>query len=295
MSLVESWPSTEMRSKERLTQTPSSRSAVSGSSAASVCTKQSIVANAGEIIPAPFACALSADGARRAARPRATAASRTRRSCGSPRANVSSPSGASSPRAARMPLMTLSTVERDADHAGRGDRDPVLGHAGRHRGGALHRARRPRARAGPWPRWRCRSWRRPRAARRAGSAPACTQHRRGEHARAGEARGAHRVRRRRRPAARGRSAPLGLRPQRHAGRAEAAGQPPARPRSRAPGGSTQRERRSSCGSSPSHSSSPNIRLRFWTACDAAPFQRLSIAAKTIMRPVRGSSCTEMRQ
>ena len=33
-----------MRSNERLTQTPSSRSAVSASSAASVCTKQSIVA-----------------------------------------------------------------------------------------------------------------------------------------------------------------------------------------------------------------------------------------------------------
>ena len=58
MSLVESCPSTEMRSKERLTQTPSSRSAVSGASAASVWTKQSIVANAGEIIPAPFACAV---------------------------------------------------------------------------------------------------------------------------------------------------------------------------------------------------------------------------------------------
>ena len=45
VSLVESWPSTEMRSKERLTQTPSSRSAVSGASAASVWTKHSIVAN----------------------------------------------------------------------------------------------------------------------------------------------------------------------------------------------------------------------------------------------------------
>ena len=58
VSLVESCPSTEMRSKERLTQTPSSRSAVSGASAASVWTKQSIVANAGEIIPAPLACAV---------------------------------------------------------------------------------------------------------------------------------------------------------------------------------------------------------------------------------------------
>ena len=37
VSLVESCPSTEMRSNERLTQTPSSRSAVSGVSPASVC------------------------------------------------------------------------------------------------------------------------------------------------------------------------------------------------------------------------------------------------------------------
>ena len=58
VSLVESWPSTEMRSKERFTHTPSSRSAVSGSSAASVWTKQSIVAKSGEIIPAPLACAV---------------------------------------------------------------------------------------------------------------------------------------------------------------------------------------------------------------------------------------------
>ena len=44
VSLVESWPSTEMRSNERLTHTPVSRSSVSGASAASVCTKQNMVA-----------------------------------------------------------------------------------------------------------------------------------------------------------------------------------------------------------------------------------------------------------
>ena len=59
VSFVDSWPSTEMRSNERLTQTPSSSSAVSGASAASVCTKQSIVANAGSIIPAPLHWPLS--------------------------------------------------------------------------------------------------------------------------------------------------------------------------------------------------------------------------------------------
>src|SRR3712207_8729275 len=48
-----------MRSNERFTHTPVSRSTVSGSSAASVSTKQNIVAKRGEIIPAPFACAAS--------------------------------------------------------------------------------------------------------------------------------------------------------------------------------------------------------------------------------------------
>ena len=58
-SLVDSWPSTEMRSKLRFTHTPVSRSTVSGSSAASVWTKQSMVANAGEIMPPPLACPAS--------------------------------------------------------------------------------------------------------------------------------------------------------------------------------------------------------------------------------------------
>src|SRR3954447_17843002 len=59
VSLVESCPSTDTRSNERATHTPSSRSAVSADSLASVWTKQSIVANDGEIIPAPLACAVS--------------------------------------------------------------------------------------------------------------------------------------------------------------------------------------------------------------------------------------------
>ena len=59
MSLVDSCPSTEMRPKLRWTVTPSSRSAVADSSAASVSTKHSSVAKRGEIIPAPLACAQS--------------------------------------------------------------------------------------------------------------------------------------------------------------------------------------------------------------------------------------------
>ena len=48
-------------------------------------------------------------------------------------------------------------------------------------------------------------------------------------------------------------------------------------------------------SSPSVSGRPNIRLRFCTACDAAPFHRLSITEKTMIRPVRGSANHEIRQ
>jgi hypothetical protein len=59
VSLVDSCPSTLTRSNERLTVTPSSRSQVSGDSAASLCTKHSSVAKPGEIIPAPLAWAVS--------------------------------------------------------------------------------------------------------------------------------------------------------------------------------------------------------------------------------------------
>ena len=70
MSLVESWPSTEMRSKARFTHTPVNRSAVSAVSAASVSTKQNMVANRGEIMPAALRLARKPNGARRAAPPR---------------------------------------------------------------------------------------------------------------------------------------------------------------------------------------------------------------------------------
>jgi len=55
----DSWPSTEIRSNERLTQTLNSNSHVCADIAASVCTKHSNVANPGEIIPAPFAWAVT--------------------------------------------------------------------------------------------------------------------------------------------------------------------------------------------------------------------------------------------
>src|SRR3954469_5419637 len=37
-----------------------------------------------------------------------------------------------------------------------------------------------------------------------------------------------------------------------------------------------------------------MRFRFWIACPAAPFQRLSIAANAIARPVRSSTATWIR-
>ena len=46
---------------------------------------------------------------------------------------------------------------------------------------------------------------------------------------------------------------------------------------------------------PAVSSRPNIRLRFCTACDAAPFHRLSITAKTNTLPVRSSRVAWIRQ
>ena len=137
MSLVESWPSTEMRSNERFTHTPSSRSAVSGASPASVWTKHSIVAKLGEIIPAPLACAVMRTVPLGSVT--STAARLGNRSVvriDSP--NASSPVSDSSPRAARMPLMIGSVGQRHADHAGRGDRDDLRVEPQRHRGGALH-------------------------------------------------------------------------------------------------------------------------------------------------------------
>ncbi len=59
-------------------------SAVSGASAASVCTKHSIVAKRGEIMPAPLHWALRPHRRPTAARPPGRRASRTRRSSGSP-------------------------------------------------------------------------------------------------------------------------------------------------------------------------------------------------------------------
>ena len=59
VSLVDNWPSTLIRSNDRFTVTPVRRSAVPADIAASVWTKQNVVAYRGEIIPAPLAWAVS--------------------------------------------------------------------------------------------------------------------------------------------------------------------------------------------------------------------------------------------
>src|SRR5581483_8966140 len=46
---------------------------------------------------------------------------------------------------------------------------------------------------------------------------------------------------------------------------------------------------------PSPSGRPNITLRFWTACEDVPFQRLSSDEKTSSLPVWESAAAKMRQ
>ena len=222
MSLVESWPSTEMRSNERFTHTPSSRSAVSGASAASVCTKHSIVAKAGEIIPAPLACALmrtvplgSVDVDRRGLGEHVGGADRL--------AERVAAVGRQLAAGREDPLGDRLVRERHADHAGRGDGDDLRVQPGRHRGGALHAGGVVDAApagggvgvAGVGD---------DRAQRVEPAALLAQDHRRGEHARAREARGADGAdgvgdeQPEVQPAAR-------LEPAGHAGGAEARGQP----------------------------------------------------------------------
>ena len=140
----------------------------------------------------PRALGLRGD-ADRAARQRhvdRTRAWGTGRWCGSPRRTRSSPSGCSSPRAARIPLRDRLVGQLHADHAGRGDGDHLGVEPDRHRGGALHAGGVVDAApagggvgvAGVGDH---------RAQRVEPAALLAQDHRRGEHARAGEARGAH--------------------------------------------------------------------------------------------------------
>jgi len=108
VSLVDSWPSTEARSKERLAHTPNSRSAVSAVSAASVSTKHSMVAKCGEIMPAPLHWALrrtAPDGSSTTRLARFSKASVVWIACW----NSPSPSSRRRALACRIPRTTAST------------------------------------------------------------------------------------------------------------------------------------------------------------------------------------------
>ena len=187
----------------------------------------------------------------------------------------------------RDPADRVAGVEQHADHAGRGHRDLVLADAAGHRRRALHPGRLLEA-APPG--------RRVRVAGVGHDHPDRVQPRaflgqhdgRGEHAGAREPRRADAFGLRAHqqaevhPAAR-------LEAAGHARGAEATGQ--------LTGvlGDVLRDLQPTTHNSASLSGRPNIRLRFWTACEAAPFHRLSIAAKTMIRPVRGSWWSEIRQ
>ncbi len=106
--------------------------------------------------------------------------------------------------------------------------------------------------------------------------------------------------------------PLGLIPHVTPAALKPAGSPASRPSSRTcAGAGTQRERKNGRGgpselavavdgfagahSSPLVSGRPNIRLRFCTACEEVPFQRLSIAPNAITLPVCSSAAANTRQ
>ena len=148
VSLVLIWPSTVIRSNEPAT---ARRSAASGSGiSASVCTKQSMVAKPGSIIPAPFAWAETVTPPARSVH------------CFGPRSvvmiarvNSAPPSAASVAAARSIPSSTgpitsgtpITPVSATATARGLD--------AERGRGRPLHRDARPRTPARPSPRSRC--------------------------------------------------------------------------------------------------------------------------------------------
>ena len=139
-------------------------------------------------------------------------------------ARSASPSARSAPAAASRPLMHLLAVELHADHAGRADGDLVLADAGDHRRGALHPGRlvEPAAAGGGVG---VAGVRGDRAQRVEPAALLGDEHRRGEHARAREARGARASRARRRRSGRRPCRRSGLSPPATPGGAEARRQP----------------------------------------------------------------------
>ena len=116
----------------------------------------------------------------------------------------------------------------------------------------------------------------------------------------GEARGARRARSASQTSSPRSGLPLGLIPHGDAGRAEArrAARRRRRARARAPAPAPSASGRTASRSrsqQPRVSGRPNIRLRFCTACEEVPFQRLSIAENTSTLPVCSSVAANSRQ
>ena len=272
-------PSTVIRSKEAST---APRRAASGSlTMASVCTKQSMVAKPGSIIPAPLAWAESVTPPARtqqrfgprsvvmiasenAAPPASDSSAATRRFRRARRRRRAARRSSRSRRRRRRAGSTPSAVGAALLH-----RDGVAVALLAGRGVGVARVDDRRAdRAGV-------AALAADADRRRGGGVAGQQQRRGH------------LRRSRRRRSRRRSRRSSFSPQATPGGPEARAQArSARAPRRPAGGSTQRERKNEgiaprysllAHRSPSSSSSPSIRLRFWIACPAAPFQRLSIA------------------
>ena len=138
VSFVESWPSTEMRSKERLTVTPSSRSAVSALERGvglheAEHRREARLDHARALrlrAEADGAAAGSVDVERRALLEGVGGHDR--------RGEVGVAVGAQLPGGAREAAHDRLRVERDADDAGRGDRDLLVRDARGDRRGALH-------------------------------------------------------------------------------------------------------------------------------------------------------------
>ena len=137
VSFVESWPSTEIRSKLRCTQTDSSRSAVSALSTRVGLHEAEHRREARLDHPGALGLrgqahrpARQVDGERRPLLEQVGRHDRPLQVARAVRAQLAARGGEALDDGAR--------VERHADHAGRADRDLILGDAGAHRRGALH-------------------------------------------------------------------------------------------------------------------------------------------------------------
>ena len=192
MSLVESWPSTRHAVERALHAHAEQEIGGLGRERRVGLHEAEHRREGGRDHPGALGLRAQAHGPRRQRDVPARDAWRTRRWCGSPRRTRRPRRAASSAARAGDPGDRAVGVERHADHAGRGDRDRVLAHARGHRRGPLH-ARRVLEAAPPGRGVRVAAVGDHRADRVEPAALLREQHRRGEHAGAREARGAHRV------------------------------------------------------------------------------------------------------